>query len=310
MLLSDCTIKTAKDANLIDFMLTYHPDRVIEYYGIRDINHDSLVLYPDSFCRYSTGEVQDSIYYLEHYQGYGWRDAVLRLKKFSECHPEKSPTARRFYGKKKESHFYKPIQTEHINLIREYLHHERGISLSTIDTLIRQNKIYAATAPGYGANYVCFSNTQNGFYSLRNISSEGMPKLLFTKESGGFWWFTMETASQPNDLFERLVCPMPVYSREIPIFVFESPIDAISFYELYEEPGIYTAMGGLKDTALTNIINSFPYYREDCQLHFDRQTILAVDRDGAGDRFSDKHREYERIRPTGKDWNKDLIRMS
>lgn len=306
MLLSDSTIKAAKSADLIEFMLTYHPDRVMDYYGIRDINHDSLVLYPDSYCRYSTGEVQDSIYYLEHYQGYRWRDAVLRLKKFSESHPEKSLTVHRFYGKKKESHFYKPIQTENINQIRKYLHHERGISLSTIDKLIEQKKIYAATAPGYGADYVCFSNSQDGFYSLRNISDKGMAKLLFTKEPGGFWWFTTETAGQPDDLFERLVCPMPVYPDDIPIFVFESPIDAISFYELYEETGIYAAMGGLKDTALSNILSSFPYYGKDYKLHFDRQVILAVDRDGAGNRFSEKHGNYERIKPTGKDWNEDI----
>jgi hypothetical protein len=310
MLLSDSIIKTAKQANLIEFMLTYHPDRVMDYYGIRDIKHDSLVLYPDSFCRYSTGEVQDSIYYLEHYQGYRWRDAVLRLKRFSESHPEKSPAARRFYGKRKESYFYKPIQTDHIGLIRKYLYHERGIGFSTIDNLIEQKKIYAATAPGYGVDYVCFSNFQNGFYSLRNISSVGMPKLLFTKESGGFWWFTMNSPRLPDDPFERLACPRPVYAEDIPIFVFESPIDAISFYEFYEEPGIYAAMGGLKDTALSNILSSFPYYGEDCKLHFDRQVILAVDRDGAGDRFSQKHDNYERIKPTRKDWNEDLTSSS
>lgn len=307
MLLSDSTIQAAKDADLIEFMLTYHPDRVMDYYGIRDINHDSLVLYPDSFCRYSTGEVQDSIYYLEHYQGYRWRDAVLKLQKFSEYHPEQSPTARRFYGKKKESHFYKPAQTEHINLIREYLHHERGISLSTIDTLIQQEKIYAATAPGYGADYVCFSNTQDGFYSLRNISGEGMSKLLFTKQPGGFWWFTMDSPRLPDNVFERLACPTPVYPDDIPVFVFESPIDAISFYELYEEPGIYCAMCGLKDITLENIRRSFPYHNEDYKLCFDRNIILAVDRDRAGDRFAEKHNNHKRIKSTGKDWNEDLI---
>lgn len=306
MLLSDSTIKAAKSADLIDFMLTYHPEHIIDYYGIRDINHDSLVLYPDSYCRYSTGEVQDNIYYLVNYQGYGWRDAVLKLAKFSDCHPKNPPTARRFYGKKKDSYFYKPIQTDRIELIRDYLHHERGISLSTIDKLIEQKKIYAATAPSYGADYVCFSNLQDGFYSLRNISGEGMPKLLFTKEPGGFWWFTTEIARLPDDLFQSLACPTPVYSMDIPVFVFESPIDAISFYELYEEPGIYAAMGGLKDTALSNILSSFPYYGKDYKLHFDRQVILAVDRDGAGEKFSEKHSNYERIKSTGKDWNEDI----
>ena len=80
--LSQTDIDLAKSADLIEYMLTVHPDRVVKRYDVRDIDHDSLVLYHDSYCRYSTNEVNDNIAYLTRYQGYAWRDAVLSLKRF------------------------------------------------------------------------------------------------------------------------------------------------------------------------------------------------------------------------------------
>ena len=80
--LSQTDIDLAKSADLIEYMLTVHPDRVVKRYDVRDIDHDSLVLYHDSYCRYPTNEVNDNIAYLTRYQGYAWRDAVLSLKRF------------------------------------------------------------------------------------------------------------------------------------------------------------------------------------------------------------------------------------
>ena len=71
--LSQTDIDLAKSADLIEYMLTVHPDRVVKRYDVRDIDHDSLVLYHDSYCRYSTNEVNDNIAYLTRYQGYAWR---------------------------------------------------------------------------------------------------------------------------------------------------------------------------------------------------------------------------------------------
>ena len=46
--LSQTDIDLAKSADLIEYMLTVHPDRVVKRYDVRDIDHDSLVLYHDS----------------------------------------------------------------------------------------------------------------------------------------------------------------------------------------------------------------------------------------------------------------------
>ena len=80
-------MRLAKQADLIQYMLAEHPDRVIYHTGtLRDCNHNSLVIYHDSYFRYSLHEAGDSISYLTKYQGYGWADAVSSLLEFSLGH--------------------------------------------------------------------------------------------------------------------------------------------------------------------------------------------------------------------------------
>lgn len=302
-------INQAKSANLIDYMLANHPDRVINCYGIRDRNHDSLVLYPDSFCRYSTMEVQDSIHYLEHYQGYRWRDAVLGLAEFAGQRHGKPGTPAFCAGcHKANGRFFRPAATGHIDLITDYLHTVRGISLETIQSLVQIEKIYPAAAPGYGEDFACFANEPMQFYSLRNISTEGFPKLQFTKETCGFWWFS-PTEFPDGSLFDYLKHKETLYPAELPLYICESPIDAISLYELRKEPAIYSAMGGLKPNTALNIIREFSTARDGDSKNR-RRVIIATDNDVPGSQFMEHFPAVcECLRPCRKDWNEDLTSL-
>lgn len=297
-------IDQAKSANLIDYMLINHPDKVFTNYGVRDSEHDSLVLYPDSYCRYSTGEVQDSIYYLEHYQGYRWRDAVLELSAFAKENYDKPGTTAFDFGRKKPGRFFRPIETEHIDLITDYLHNERGISIDTIQNLFRIGKLYPATASDLGENFACFANESMEFYSLRNISSDGLPKLQYTKNSGGFWWFS------PLEFMDSSKCTDSLFPVTMPLYLCESPIDAISLYELTQENAIYAAMNGLKPNVALNIIQEFSTYRNgDSQNR--RKTVIATDNDEPGNKFMQNFpTAFERQQPCLKDWNEDLIYLA
>lgn len=308
--ISEDFIYNAKQANLIDYMLIHHPDAVINCYGIRDREHDSLVLFPHSYCRFSTGEANDGIAYLEKYQGYRWRDAVIGLHEFFLDNGDK-PGAPAFNSgyRKTDQTFYRPVPTDHTDLITRYLHNERGISLDTIARLLKQDKIYPATASGFGDDFVCFSNRDSDFYSLRNISSEGMPKLQFTKNPCCYWFFTsLELASIDNlvAFVDQAVNPYPF---EFPLYICESPIDAISLYELTKTPGIYAAMGGLKITTATNMVNNFKS-KDEIMEYPKRKIYIAVDNDNAGNKFADGFPveiPHEIITPKGKDWNEDLL---
>ena len=297
-------IDHAKSANLIDYMLINHPDKVFTNYGVRDSEHDSLVLYPDSYCRYSTGEVQDSIYYLEHYQGYRWRDAVLELSAFAKENYDKPGTTAFDFGRRKIGRFFRPVETDHIELITDYLHNERGISIDTVQNLIKIGKLYPATASGLGENFACFANESMEFYSLRNISSDGLPKLQYTKNSGGFWWFS------PLEFMDSSKCTDSLFPVTMPLYLCESPIDAISLYELIPEHAIYAAMNGLKPNVALNIIQTFSTCKNGDSEN-QRKIVIATDNDEPGNKFAEHFPvDLERQQPCLKDWNEDLIYLA
>ena len=301
-------IDQAKSANLIDYMLINHPDKVFTNYGVRDSEHDSLVLYPDSFCRYSTGEVQDNIYYLEHYQGYRWRDAVLELAAFARDYKYKPGTTTFDFGfHKKDGIFFRPIETDHIDLITDYLHIERAISIDTIKKLIDIKKIYPATASGLGKDFACFANEKMEYYSLRNISIDGLPKLQYTKKPCGFWWFSPLEFMGKSDLFQFLKRTGNLYPADLALYICEAPIDAISLYELTHEKAIYSAMGGLKPNVAINIIQEFSSCKNgDSQNR--RKIVIATDNDEPGHKFvEDFPVPHEHIHSFLKDWNEDLF---
>ncbi|MEF9939591.1 MAG: toprim domain-containing protein [Clostridium sp.] len=309
--MSEDIIYTAKQANLIDFMLTYHPNAIINRYGIRDREHDSLVLFPHSFCRFSTGEVNDGIAYLEKYQGYRWRDAVIELNKFCKDNSDRPNTPAFDSGYRKTGRiFYRPVPTDHIDLITNYLHNERGISLDTITHLLKLNKIYPATASGFGDNFVCFANHATDFYILRNISINGMPKLQFAKNPCYYWFFTSIELNSIDNLIAFVDQTTNPYTIDLPLYICESPIDAISLYEITKAPGIYAAMGGLKLTTATNMVSNF---KNQGTEHYKRKTYIAVDNDPAGIQFANSFPieiPHEVMTPKSKDWNAELLSTS
>jgi len=306
--LEQSIIDQAKAANLIDYMLLNHPEKVMNQYGIRDREHDSLVLYPHTFCRYSTGEVNDNIEYLVKYQGHRWRDVVLDLVEFSKS-GYKSPVSPSFYStyEKQYRRFYPPVATDHQALIIDYLHTKRGISLPTIHCLLSSGLIYPATAAGYGKDYVCFANKRDNFFSLRNVSLEGKDKLIFTKNPDRFWWFSSLHLKPVCNLFEYMALQENRFPDDFPVYVCEAPIDAISLYELTKKQGIYTAMCGLKPGTVLNIADTFQIHKKDGS-DAKRNIILAVDHDDAGGKFiSAYENHYDYLTPVRKDWNEDLL---
>ncbi len=96
------------------------------------------------------------------------------------------------------------------------------------------------------------------------------------------------------------------------IALFESPIDALSYYEMYRPTDIrLQSMSGLKDRTAATAIKDF---LRDCKEKNIKVEglILAVDNDKAGKEFTER---WERLLhcenhvPKFKDWNMDLQKM-
>ncbi|WP_298830053.1 DUF3991 and TOPRIM domain-containing protein [uncultured Planococcus sp.] len=95
------------------------------------------------------------------------------------------------------------------------------------------------------------------------------------------------------------------------IALFESPIDALSYFELKRPENIrLLSMSGLKDQSATAGIRDLI---KDCKERgaVVEQVIFAVDNDAAGEQFVDRWSNYlttpEVDKPKNKDWNIDLV---
>ncbi len=181
-----------------------------------------------------------------------------------------------------------------------------------MDMLEAYGLVYAAHPEKYGSTYACFANPEKDFYVLRNTSEDGVQKLCYTKEPYGYWFFSTLYVVDPDDP-EALAHEFEL-EEDLPIFITEAPIDAISLYELTYSGGIYVALGGLKERAAEAAVKDFikpVHYR------YPRRVVIAVDNDKAGNEFEkDFENEMEsglgftveRMKPAGKDWNEDLVK--
>lgn len=104
--------------------------------------------------------------------------------------------------------------------------------------------------------------------------------------------------------------PFAISGKEPKLFVFESPIDLLSYMTFQKianvaEDAHYIAMFGLKQTAIESYIKRNPV----------SEIVLCVDNDEAGENFREKVKmadafnEYRvtDARPSRKDWNNDLV---
>ena len=137
---------------------------------------------------------------------------------------------------------------------------------------------------------VVFANNKKGreiAISRGTVSYDSDPyKRIDTSESNNYWVFENQNVDT--------------------VYVCESPIDAISLYELREKgSGAYIAMGGVKDKTLQKIISDYP----------ESQIVIATDWDEKGEAFAQENKNYcsKILRPDSedmkntKDWN-DILR--
>mgnify|MGYP002510212950 CR=1 FL=1 len=95
------------------------------------------------------------------------------------------------------------------------------------------------------------------------------------------------------------------------VYVFESPIDMLSYITLHKEnwqQHSYVCLGGVAMDALNNILKNHPQIDT---------VYLCVDNDIAGDKavkrigekLTEKNIQWQRLLPENKDWNEDLVEL-
>lgn len=268
----------ALSVDLYSFLLNHHGSSVRkEADSLRLLSNHSVSVKRGyrGYRDFETDETGNNIDFLVNHMGYTVVDAVLALCNECDDHTERTAVS---------SDFVKvpPIFPESLRGTYKQLYAyliKRGIQRDTIDHLIAQRLIYQSESH----NNIVFINRErdwaeiHGTYTYSERSYHGIAK---NSRHDGFWWF--RTARD----------------AEI-VYVCEAAIDAISLYELHRiqgvtKPAFYASIGGVGKQDTINRIKK------------QKQTIIAVDNDSAGEACRRRNAELESIIPIHKDWNDDL----
>lgn len=275
----------AHSVNFVNYMLDEHDDLIEMDPASKTYvhtEHDSLKFYEDGYYRFSTSEGGDGIRFLEEYCGLTYPEAVMELYNYANGEMQEK---KRTYSKKNQNFSFPEKSPNYYKKVFSYLTNTRKISPDTVKKLIHDRLLYEDTR----GNAV-FVNQKKGreIAILRGTLTYAKEafKRIDTSESNNYWVFENQNVDT--------------------VYVCESPIDAISLYELYgQKSGAYIAMAGVKDKTLQKIISDYP----------ESQIVIATDWDEKGAAFAHENKNCcsKILRPDSedmkntKDWN-DILR--
>lgn len=192
----------------------------------------------------------------------------------------------------KSRQFKVPVANDHNRHVYAYLTKERGIHPEIVCYFMRTGSVYEEKE----RNLAVFAGKDKSG-NIRNASFHGVKK----NDCKEKW------TAKGSDL--RYGFGFVGGSNRV--YVFEAPIDLMSFISLYPKDwkqNNYIALSGVSKNALEQFLWDNPNVTK---------VFLCLDNDMAGNEacerifkeLSAEGREFSRIQPTGKDWNEDLLNM-
>ena len=267
-----------KEIDIIGYLEEYHPT-LIMYKNYEYINpsHDSLKFYKNRFHQFSKGEGGDLVDYLHDFGDMSKSEIKAELESTDYgCGIVRAPT-------KKETKKLKAPKRCDANLpvVKRYLE-EREIDVALIEDFINEGLLYADVFKN-----CVFCNEGKIYISRATSQDAAVPKATSVSAENNYFLYNYGGAFADK------------------IYVFESAIDLMSFLDFKQEPGCYVAMAGLKDGVIERV-------EKELNADSDKEIVLCVDWDTAGEEFAGKHKQYKRYpRPEGyehcKDWNEFLV---
>lgn len=291
---SDDEIANASKVHIVDFMIAN--GEPIERTGssyFKHKNHDSLVLNTNGQWYWNSESIggHGSISLARKFYDIGFVDAVNKIngmeitKQFkNEIQEEKKPFV-----------YPKEYETNTIDNAMKYLSEERMLDPKIVLALKKHDLI----AEDKMKNIVFKWKDREGI--IIGADRQGTQKM--ENKHGTFKQFM---PNSKGDAGFRLDVGKPDK-----IAFFESPIDALSYFDLKRPQNIrLQSLSGLK---VQTMITSLREFAVDTKNQSDVKVILAVDNDKAGQEFIEKWKPYidsndswEIDKSKNKDWNDDL----
>lgn len=269
--------------------------------------HDSVRFSGSKWYRFATGESGHSVDFVMNFFGMEFGDAMeYLLQNYRpdmlnvESAERKIPVRKTTISEPQDPPFIeKRIAAENIppknkstDIVRDYLCNTRCIASKVVSFFIQEGVLYESA----GGNRVVFAG-KDAEENLRNIQCRG------TDDTNGKYRKNVKG----SDLSYGF-CHTGTSNR---LYVFEAPIDMLSFITMYQkdwQQHSYLALNGVSKQALVRILSE--------NMHLEK-IILCLDNDKAGNEacgrivaeLQNPQYEFQRLQPELKDWNEDLVAM-
>lgn len=247
--------------------------------------HDSVLVRGNKWFRHSRQEGGGPIQFIQYFYGMSYADAVKYLIDGEEgamfiqssSKPEPKPV------------FKEPKLSKNMHRTFAYLVKTRMIDADIVEYFVNEKKILETEE--YHNVAFCGYNENGEMKQMHLRSTLPGNRFFLDVEGSDKQYYFRHVGTNEN------------------VFVFEAPIDMLSYIALNKDDwqeNSYVCLGGVAIDALKNILESNEHILN---------VYLCVDRDEAGDKtvrrigdeLDEMNYKWERILPENKDWNEDLI---
>jgi len=292
-LFSDQQVETAANTDLILYLNKTEGFTFKREPGSnRCIEHDSLVIKDNLFYWNSRGEGGNIINFVEYHRNMNFKEAVMHLLEFNNVDHVLDEGA--ITTTNKQTGGSVTISKENIRKAYAYLIKRRGISKDTVDELVNKGLLLMSKEEGLPSNMafkIMSPKDGDAGYEVHGTYDKKRYKGCIPDKEGRQYGFNIQVGDPDK------------------AYIFESAIDLISFYEIWERsPGmldnvILISLSGLKVGVIEAMQRDFNF----------KDLVLCVDNDKAGEDFQQvllkKGFKFNTMKvPDGlKDWNELLI---
>ena len=288
---SKTAIQKARRVNLYDFLLSEHPEEVIQEGDSLRLRCDHSVSIKEGysgFYDFSDGSSGNSVDCLTTYFDYEFPDAVTALCAFAEEYPDLAGNIPDMsVGQAVKQPFTPPEPTDgDCWRLSNYLIVYRNLPSSLMQALIDDGLLYQAKEH----DNIVFINPDKTFVELRSSNRHRKFHGVGFSDKTAFWCFK----------------PRGIQSHATRAYICEGAIDAISLYlymslwdENRAEEAMYCSIGGVANQKRIDRIKAE-------MAAIGGETIMAVDNDDAGKKCRERNADCAAVIPRWKDWNEDL----